>query len=64
MSNTILVGMVGLALFLRGMVRPSPAQAVSEAECEAWLCLPGGCREAAQLRDQSDYAVVELCPAL
>ena len=42
MSNTILVGIVGLVLFLHGMVRPSPALAVAEAECEAWLCLPGG----------------------
>ena len=41
MSNAILVGIVGLAL-LYGVVRSSPALAVSEAECEAWLCLPGG----------------------
>ena len=35
MSNTILVGIVRLVLFLHGVVRPSPALAVSEAECEA-----------------------------
>ena len=72
MANAILVGIVGLVLFLQGMVRPSPALAVSAAECEAWLCLPGGfsgaectpARQAAQFRDQSDSAVVELCLAL
>ena len=42
MSNAVLICIVGLALFLQGVARPSSALAVSEAECEAWLCLPGG----------------------
>ena len=57
MSNAILVGIVGLVLFLQEMVRPSPALAVSAAECEAWLCLPGGfsgseCAPARQVVDR------------
>ena len=42
MSNAILVGIVGLVLFMQGVARPSLALAVSAAECTAWLCLPGG----------------------